>query len=567
MTNKEKLLKALNIGCGVARPVRAPRGTQLHCKGWYQEAALRMLCNNLDPDNGENPDELIVYGGLGKAARNWPCFDAIIKTLLDLENDETLLVQSGKPVGVLKTHESSPRVLIANANIVPQWANWDTFHDLDKKGLMMYGQMTAGSWIYIGTQGILQGTYETFASLGQKHYNADLSGKIIVTAGLGGMGGAQPLSVTMANGVAICIEIDPGRIKKRLAKKYLDIEASNLDDAISTAKKAAEEGTPLSIGLCANIVDILPAMIQKGFIPDVITDQTSAHDELNGYFPQGLSMEAALNLRKTDPAKHIDMALNSMADHVRAILEMQKKGAIAFDYGNNLRAQAMKRGVDNAMDYPGFVPAYIRELFCQGEGPFRWAALSGDPEDIRVTDQALLKLFPRKTKMVNWLKMAGEKIEHMGLPARICWLGYGEREKAGKLFNDLVREGRVKAPIVIGRDHLDCGSVASPYRETEAMKDGSDAVADWALLNCMTSVASGATWVSFHDGGGVGIGYALHAGQVTVVDGSAEAEKRVTTVLRNDPGTGIIRLADAGYDTAIDVANTKGVKLPMINMH
>ena len=567
MNNKEKLLKDLNIGCGVARPVRAPRGTQLHCKGWHQEAALRMLCNNLDPDNGENPDELIVYGGLGKAARNWPCFDVIVRTLLDLENDETLLVQSGKPVGVLKTHESAPRVLIANSNIVPQWANWDTFHDLDKKGLMMYGQMTAGSWIYIGTQGILQGTYETFASLGQKHYNADLRGKIVVTAGLGGMGGAQPLSVTMANGVALCIEIDPVRIKKRLAKKYLDIEASNLDDAILKAKKAAKDGTPISIGLCANIVDILPAMIEKGFIPDVITDQTSAHDELNGYFPQGLSMEEALSLRKTDPGKHMDMALNSMADHVRAILEMQKKGAIAFDYGNNLRAQAMKRGVDNAMDYPGFVPAYIRELFCRGEGPFRWAALSGDPEDIKVTDRELLKLFPEKTKMVSWLKMAGEKIEHMGLPSRICWLGYGEREKAGKLFNDLVRDGRVKAPIVIGRDHLDCGSVASPYRETEAMKDGSDAVADWALLNCMTNVASGATWVSFHDGGGVGIGYALHAGQVTVADGTPEAEKRVTTVLRNDPGTGIIRLADAGYDTAIDMANTKGVKLPMINMH
>ncbi|MBU1343310.1 MAG: urocanate hydratase [Proteobacteria bacterium] len=567
MNNKEKLLKELRIGCGVARPVKAPRGNQLHCKGWYQEAALRMLCNNLDPDNGENPDELIVYGGLGKAARNWNCFDAIVRTLLDLENDETLLVQSGKPVGVLKTHESAPRVLIANSNIVPQWATWDMFHELDKKGLIMYGQMTAGSWIYIGSQGILQGTYETFASLGLKHYNSDLTGKIVVTAGLGGMGGAQPLSVTMANGVAICIEIDPIRIEKRLEKRYLDIEVKSLDEAILKAQEAARNSTPLSIGLCANIVDILPAMIKKGFIPDVITDQTSAHDELNGYFPQGLSFEAALALRKTNPEKYKDMALNSMAGHVRAILELQKKGAIAFDYGNNLRAQAMKRGVDNAMDYPGFVPAYIRELFCQGEGPFRWAALSGDPEDIKVTDQALLKLFPEKTKMVNWLKMAGERIEHMGLPARICWLGYGEREKAGKLFNDLVRDGKVKAPIVIGRDHLDCGSVASPYRETEAMKDGSDAVADWALLNCMTSVASGATWVSFHDGGGVGIGYALHAGQVTVADGTPEAEKRVTTVLRNDPGTGIIRHADAGYETAIHVANTKGVKIPMLNMY
>ncbi len=567
MTNKEKLLKELNIGCGVARPVKAPRGTELHCKGWYQEAALRMLCNNLDPDNGENPDELIVYGGLGKAARNWECFDAIVKTLLDLENDETMLVQSGKPVGVLKTHESSPRVLIANSNIVPHWANWDTFHELDKLGLMMYGQMTAGSWIYIGTQGILQGTYETFASLGQKHYNSDLTGKIVVTAGLGGMGGAQPLSVAMANGVAICVEIDQSRIDKRLEKRYLDVEAANLDDAISQAQKAAKEGKPLSIGLCANVVDVLPAMIEKGFIPDVITDQTSAHDELNGYFPQGLSFEKALKMRKTDPEKYKEIAIDSMADHVRAILKMKDSGSIAFDYGNNLRAQAMKRGVDNAMDYPGFVPAYIRELFCQGEGPFRWAALSGDPEDIKTTDRELLKLFPEKEKMVNWLKMAGEKVEHMGLPTRICWLGYGEREKAGKLFNDLVRDGKVKAPIVIGRDHLDCGSVASPYRETEAMKDGSDAIADWALLNCMTNVASGATWVSFHDGGGVGIGYALHAGQVTVADGTPEAEKRVTTVLRNDPGTGVIRHADAGYETAINVANTKGVKIPMLNMY
>ncbi|MEX1302911.1 MAG: urocanate hydratase [Desulfotignum sp.] len=566
MNPKDQLLKDLKIGCGKPRPVRAPRGSQLHCKGWHQEAALRMLCNNLDPDNGENPDELIVYGGLGKAARNWDCFDAIVQTLLDLENDETLLVQSGKPVGVLTTHTSAPRVLIANANIVPHWANWDYFHELDRKGLIMYGQMTAGSWIYIGTQGILQGTYETFASLGQKHFESDLTGKIVVTAGLGGMGGAQPLSVTMANGVAICIEIDPSRIARRLEKRYLDVEADTLDDAIAMARQAADNRKPLSIGLCANVGDVLPAMMDNGFIPDVITDQTSAHDELNGYFPTGISFEQALKLRKSDPETYKDMALNTMANHVRAILKMKDKGAIAFDYGNNLRAQAMKKGVTNAMDYPGFVPAYIRELFCQGEGPFRWAALSGDPEDIRVTDEALMQLFPEKTKMINWLKMAGEKIEHMGLPSRICWLGYGEREKAGKLFNDLVRDHRVKAPIVIGRDHLDCGSVASPFRETEAMKDGSDAVADWALLNCMTNVASGATWVSFHDGGGVGIGYALHAGQVTVADGTDEAEKRVTTVLRNDPGTGIIRHADAGYQTAIDVANTKGVKLPMINM-
>jgi urocanate hydratase len=567
MNPKDQLLKNLKIGCGKPRPVRAPRGSQLHCRGWYQEAALRMLCNNLDPDNGENPDELIVYGGLGKAARNWDCFDAIVRTLLDLKNDETLLVQSGKPVGVLTTHTSAPRVLIANANIVPQWANWDYFHELDKKGLIMYGQMTAGSWIYIGTQGILQGTYETFAALGQKHFKSDLTGKIVVTAGLGGMGGAQPLSVTMANGVAVCIEIDPSRIARRLEKRYLDVEADTLEDAIAMARQAADSRKPLSIGLCANVGDVLPAMMDKGFIPDVITDQTSAHDELNGYFPTGISFEQALKLRKSDPDTYKDMALDTMANHVRAILAMKDKGAIAFDYGNNLRAQAMKKGVANAMDYPGFVPAYIRELFCRGEGPFRWAALSGDPEDIRVTDEALMQLFPKKTKMINWLKMAGKKIEHMGLPSRICWLGYGEREKAGKLFNDLVRDGRVKAPIVIGRDHLDCGSVASPFRETEAMKDGSDAVADWALLNCMTNVASGATWVSFHDGGGVGIGYALHAGQVTVADGTNEAEKRVTTVLRNDPGTGIIRHADAGYQTAIDVAITKGVKLPMINMH
>ncbi len=567
MNPRETLLKDLKIGCGRPRPVRAPRGSQLHCKGWYQEAALRMLCNNLDPDNGENPDELIVYGGLGKAARNWECFDAIIRSLLDLENDETLLVQSGKPVGVLTTHTSAPRVLIANANIVPHWANWDYFHELDRKGLIMYGQMTAGSWIYIGTQGILQGTYETFAALGQKHFNADLTGKIVVTAGLGGMGGAQPLSVTMANGVAVCVEIDPSRIARRLEKRYLDVEAGTLEEAIAMARQAAEDRKPLSIGLCANVGDVLPAMIEKGFIPDIITDQTSAHDELNGYFPTGVSFEDALKLRKTDPETYKEMALNAMASHVRAILEMKDKGAIAFDYGNNLRAQAMKKGVANAMDYPGFVPAYIRELFCRGEGPFRWAALSGDPEDIRVTDEALIQLFPEKTRMINWLNMAQKKVEHMGLPTRICWLGYGEREQAGRLFNDLVRTGKVKAPIVIGRDHLDCGSVASPFRETEAMKDGSDAVADWALLNCMTNVASGATWVSFHDGGGVGIGYALHAGQVTVADGTDEAEKRVTTVLRNDPGTGIIRHADAGYQTAMDVASEKGVKLPMINMY
>ena len=566
MNNREKLLKDLKIGCGVARPVRAPRGTQLHCKGWYQEAALRMLCNNLDPDNGENPDELIVYGGLGKAARNWPCFDAIVRTLLDLENDETLLVQSGKPVGVLKTHESAPRVLIANANIVPQWANWDTFHDLDKKGLMMYGQMTAGSWIYIGSQGILQGTYETFGALAAQHFGGTLAGRIVLTGGLGGMGGAQPLAVTMNGGVAIVVDVDCNRIQRRLDTKYLNTTTDDMAQAIDMAKKAAAENKAISIGLCGNCAEVLPAMIAEGFIPDVVTDQTSAHDELNGYVPAGIPLEDAWKLRFDDSKKYISMAMDSMAIHCRAILEMQHKGAIAFDYGNNLRGQALKHGVTNAMDYPGFTPAFIRHLFCEGEGPFRWAALSGDPKDIEVTDRALMELFPHKTGMVNWLKMAGEQVEHMGLPARICWLGYGEREKAGKLFNDLVRDGAVKAPLVIGRDHLDCGSVASPYRETEAMKDGSDAVADWALLNCMTSVASGSAWTSFHDGGGVGIGYALHAGQVCLADGTPEGEKRVTTVLRNDPAMGVIRHADAGYEKAVEVAEERGVKLPMINM-
>ena len=563
---KERLLKDLQIGLGKPRPVKAPRGTQLHCKSWYQEAALRMLCNNLDPENGEKPDELIVYGGTGKAARNWECFDAIVRALLDLENDETLLVQSGKPVGIVKTHSHAPRVLIANSNIVPHWANWDYFHQLDQKGLIMYGQMTAGSWIYIGSQGILQGTYETFAALADKHYGGDLSGKIVVTGGLGGMGAAQPLAVTMNNGVVICVEVDRNRIQRRLDTHYLDTMTENLDEAIAMAQKAADEQQPQSIGLLGNAAEALPAMIQKLFIPDVVTDQTSAHDELNGYVPTGIPYENALKLRKSDPKKYIEMAMDSMAIHCRAILAMKEKGAVAFDYGNNLRGQAMKRGVDNAMDYPGFVPAYVRDLFCDGEGPFRWVALSGDPADIQATDQALIEAFPEKTHMVRWLKMAGEKIAHMGLPARICWLGYGERDKAGKIFNDLVASGRVKAPIVIGRDHLDCGSVASPYRETESMKDGSDAVADWALLNCMVNVASGASWVSFHDGGGVGIGYALHAGQVTVADGTPEGELRVTTVLRNDPGMGIIRHADAGYERAIEVAELRRVKIPMMNM-
>ncbi len=563
---KEALIKKLRIGSGKPRPVKAPHGTQLHCKGWYQEAALRMLLNNLDPENGERPDELIVYGGSGKAARNWKCFDALVLSLLELKNDETLLVGSGKPVGVVRTHEHAPRVLIANANIVPHWATWDYFHELDKKGLIMYGQMTAGSWIYIGTQGILQGTYETFAALAEKHWQSSLAGRILVTGGLGGMGGAQPLAVTMNEGVAVCVEVDRTRIERRLKTGYLHEMTGDLDEAIRRARRAAEEKKPLSIGVLGNAAEVLPAMIKRGFIPDVVTDQTSAHDELNGYVPANITYEEAMDLRKNEPKKYVNMALDSMAAHCRSILEMQAKGAVAFDYGNNLRGQAMRRGVDNAMDYPGFVPAYIRHLFCEGEGPFRWAALSGDPRDIEITDQALMEAFPEKDRMVRWLKMAGRQVRHMGLPSRICWLGYGERDKAGRIFNDLVAGGRVKAPIVIGRDHLDCGSVASPYRETEAMKDGSDAVADWALLNCMTNVASGAAWVSFHDGGGVGIGYALHAGQVSVADGTPEAERRLVTVLRNDPATGLIRHADAGYEKAAAVASEKGVKIPMINM-
>jgi len=564
---KDTLMRELKIGSGQPRPVRAPRGKELHCKDWQQEAALRMLCNNLDPECGEKPSELIVYGGTGRAARNWACFDAIVQALLDLENDETLLVQSGKPVGIVKTHTLAPRVLIANSNLVGHWDNWDHFHELDRKGLMMYGQMTAGSWIYIGTQGILQGTYETFAALAEKHFNGPLSGRLVVTGGLGGMGGAQPLAVTMNDGVCLCVEVDRQRIQRRLDTRYLDTMTENLDEAIAMARKAAEEKRPLSIGILGNAAEVLPEMIKRGFIPDVVTDQTSAHDELNGYVPAGLPYEEALQLRKSDPRKYMDMALDSMAVHCRSILDMKARGAVAFDYGNNLRAQAQKRGVTNAMDYPGFVPAYVRDLFCEGEGPFRWAALSGDPQDIAVTDQALIEAFPEKKRMVRWLELAGEKVTHMGLPARICWLGYGERDKAGRIFNDLVASGKVGAPIVIGRDHLDCGSVASPYRETEAMKDGSDAVADWPLLNCMVNVASGASWVSFHDGGGVGIGYAMHAGQVTVADGTMEGEFRVSTVLRNDPATGIIRHSDAGYDRALKVAQERGVKIPMINMN
>jgi urocanate hydratase len=525
-----------------------------------------MLCNNLDPENGEKPDELIVYGGTGKAARSWECFDAIVRSLLELGNDETLLVQSGKPVGILKTHAMSPRVFIANANIVPRWANWDYFNELERKGLTMYGQMTAGSWIYIGTQGILQGTYETFAALAQEHFGGSLKGRIAVSAGLGGMGGAQPLAVTMNEGVVVCVEVDRSRIQRRLDTGYLDTMTEDLDEAIQMSRRAVAEKRPLSIGLLGNAAEILPKMVEMGFTPDVVTDQTSAHDELGGYVPAGIPYEEAVALRTSNPRRYSELALDSMAAHCRAILDMKAMGAVAFDYGNNLRGQALKRGVKNAFDYPGFVPAYIRPLFCEGEGPFRWVALSGDPHDIEVTDEAIIEAFPEKERVVRWLKMAGKRVSHMGLPARICWLGYGERDKAGKIFNDLVRKGAVKAPIVIGRDHLDCGSVASPNRETEAMIDGSDAVADWALLNAMVNVASGASWVAFHDGGGVGIGYSLHAGHVTVADGTDEGQLRIATVLRNDPATGIIRHADAGYERAIEVARERGIKIPMITM-
>ncbi|SPF35966.1 Urocanate hydratase [Syntrophobacter sp. SbD1] len=558
-------MEQLQIGCGRARPVRAPRGPQLHCKGWQQEAALRMLCNNLDPECGEKPDELIVYGGTGRAARNWDCFDAIVRSLLDLENNETLLVQSGKPVGILTTHSWAPRVLIANSNLVPRWADWEHFNELEKKGLMMYGQMTAGSWIYIGTQGILQGTYETLASLAKKHWGATLRGKIVVSGGLGGMGGAQPLAVSLNEGVMVCVEVDRARIERRLTTRYLDTMTGDIEEAVRMSRAAAQRGQPLSVGLLGNAAEALPKMVEMGFIPDVVTDQTSAHDELNGYVPAGVAYEEAMKLRKSDPARCAGMALHSMAVHCRAILEMRRRGAVAFDYGNNLRAQAFRMGVKDAFDYPGFVPEYIRPLFCEGEGPFRWAALSGDPQDIAVTDNALIEAFPHKDRMVRWLRLAEQRVAHMGLPARICWLGYGERDKAGKIFNDLVRSGKVKAPIVIGRDHLDCGSVASPNRESEAMRDGSDIVADWAILNAMVNVASGASWVSFHDGGGVGIGYALHAGQVTVVDGTDQGELRALSVLRNDPATGIIRHADAGYERAVEIAGERGVKLPMIN--
>ena len=546
------------------RIIHAPRGNKLTCKNWQIEAPYRMIQNNLDPDVAENPDELVVYGGKGKAARNWECYDAILNTLKRMNEDETLLVQSGKPVGVLKTHTWSPRVLIANSNLVPDWATWDHFNELDKQGLMMYGQMTAGSWIYIGTQGILQGTYETFSAAAKQHYNSDLTGKLVVTAGLGGMGGAQPLSVTMNNGVCICIEIDPSRIQRRLETKYLNVATDSMDDALSMARNAQNKGEPLSIGLQGNAADIVPQFAKLGIVPDMLTDQTSAHDELDGYVPNGMTYEEAVELRKSDPDKYIKESYRAMAEHCQGMLDLKEKGAIVFDYGNNLRGQAKKAGVENAFDFPGFVLAYIRNLFCEGKGPFRWVALSGDPEDIYKTDEKLLDMFPEDETLSRWIKLAKEQVQFQGLPSRICWLDYTQRSKFGVALNQMVASGELSAPIVIGRDHLDCGSVASPYRETEAMKDGSDAVADWPLLNALISTASGTTWVSIHHGGGVGMGLAIHAGQVICVDGTPEMEKRVKAVLTNDPGMGILRHADAGYEDAIQNAKDWDVDIPMM---
>ncbi|MBM7573432.1 urocanate hydratase [Aquibacillus albus] len=540
-------------------------GTELHAKNWIQEAALRMLNNNLNPEVAENPDELVVYGGIGKAARNWECYEAIVKELKQLEDNETLLVQSGKPVAVFKTHKDAPKVLIANSNLVPAWANWDHFHELDQKGLMMYGQMTAGSWIYIGSQGIVQGTYETFAECARQHFHGTLKGTITLTAGLGGMGGAQPLAVTLNDGVCIAVEVDQSRIQRRLETKYLDTSTDNLEEVIQLAKDAKKDGKALSIGLLGNAAEILPQMIEKGFIPDVLTDQTSSHDPLNGYLPANMTLDEGAELRQTNPEQYIQLSKKSIATHVKAMLTMQQKGAITFDYGNNIRQVAKDEGVENAFDFPGFVPAYIRPQFCEGKGPFRWVALSGDPEDIYKTDEVILKEFSDNKPLCKWIKMAQEKVSFQGLPSRICWLGYGERARFGKIINDMVASGELKAPIVIGRDHLDSGSVASPNRETEGMKDGSDAVADWPILNALINSVGGASWVSVHHGGGVGMGYSLHAGMVIVADGTKDAEQRLERVLTTDPGMGVVRHVDAGYDTAIKTAKEKGVHIPMLN--
>ena len=544
------------------RPVRAPRGTTLTARGWQQEAALRMLQNNLDPEVAEHPDELVVYGGSGKAARDWNSFDAMVRTLTTLKDDETMLVQSGRPVGVMQTHEWAPRVLIANSNLVGDWATWEEFRKLEAMGLTMYGQMTAGSWIYIGTQGILQGTYETFAAVAAKKFGGSLAGTITLTAGLGGMGGAQPLAVTMNEGVALCVDVDPHRVQRRLETRYLDEVADDLDDAIARVLAAKASGTPLSVGVVGNAAEVLPELLRREVDVDIVTDQTSAHDPL-AYLPVGVALEDWQDYAATKPEEFTDRARTSMAAHVEAMVGFMDRGAEVFDYGNSIRGEAKSGGYERAFDFPGFVPAYIRPLFCEGKGPFRWAALSGDPADIAKTDQAILELFPDNEKLARWIKMAGERVEFQGLPARICWLGYGERHLAGLKFNEMVASGELSAPIVIGRDHLDCGSVASPYRETEAMADGSDAIADWPLLNAMVNTASGATWVSIHHGGGVGIGRSIHAGQVTVADGTALAAQKIERVLTNDPGMGVLRHVDAGYDRARQVADERGVRIPM----
>lgn len=546
------------------RQIKAKKGLEIECKGWEQEAVLRMLYNNLDPEVAEHPDKLVVYGGIGKAARNWEAFDAIVDTLRRLEDDETMLVQSGKPVAVFKTHKEAPRVLLSNSVLVPKWANWDHFHELDKKGLMMYGQMTAGSWIYIGSQGIVQGTYETFAELANQHFDGSLKGTITLTAGLGGMGGAQPLAVTMNEGVVIGVDVDPTRIEKRIDTRYCDIITYSLDEALEKAQEAKEAGKPLSIGLVGNAPEVYEEILKRDFKIDVITDQTSAHDPLNGYVPEGLSLEEADKLREENPEEYVRLSCQSMRKHVSEMLEFQKRGAVAFDYGNNIRQVAFDEGEEHAFDFPGFVPAYIRPLFCEGKGPFRFAALSGDPKDIERADEAMRELFPEDEKLLRWLDMADEKIAFQGLPSRIAWLGYGDRAKMGLKLNELVRNGEISAPIVIGRDHLDSGSVASPNRETESMRDGSDAVGDWAILNALINTAAGGSWISFHHGGGVGMGYSLHAGMVIVADGSERADERLKRVLTTDPGMGVVRHADAGYEIAIETAKEKGVDIPML---
>jgi len=544
-------------------PFRAPRGNTLSCKGWQQEAALRMLLNNLDPEVAEKPEDLVVYGGTGKAARNWDCFRAIVKSLRALEADETLLVQSGKPVAVFRTHEYAPRVLLCNSNLVGHWNNWERFNELDRAGLMMYGQMTAGSWIYIGTQGILQGTYETFAAAARQHFGGDLSGKLVVSGGMGGMGGAQPLAATMNGGGFLGIDVDPERIKRRVKTGYCDVMVTSLDEALRILKNALRTREATSVGLVGNCADLIPELAKRGVVPDLLTDQTSAHDPISGYVPNGMTFEQALELRKKDPQEYRKRAVAAIGEHVQGMLDLQKLGSVTFDYGNNIRTFAHEAGVKKAYDFPGFVPAYIRPLFCEGKGPFRWAALSGEPSDIARTDQLVLEMFPENEHLRRWITLARKKVKFQGLPSRICWLGYGERDKFGLAINDLVAKGELKSPIVMGRDHLDCGSVASPYRETESMKDGSDAVADWALLNALVNTASGASWVSIHNGGGVGIGYSQHAGQVTCADGTKEMARRIERVLTNDPGMGVARHADAGYSEAKEFANKAGLKIPM----